>query len=1062
MTSAEDILSKIFQSNGVYGSQFDETNRDRYIPEYLFTLVNKQRILFYFSHRHNKISDLGSYLDSTLAIIGTNSDEIRSHARMYETGRLGSDVTSFHFDGVTGLFKCNKTDYTGIANFNTIRADVCVYKGKWQYEVMLETRGIMQLGWCTYNCRFSQEIGVGDTWTSYSYDGQRVRKWNVQNSKYGDPWLAGDVISCLIDCDEGTISFKRNGADLGVAFSNVSFGAGIAYFPAISLSQNECIRINFGATPLRYPTKGFLPFDLKPTRLIKEADYLLNIFESVIRAFSEKIALKTHATKSNSYKLLSEDINANQQTISNDSALMLIAGQVLERLTPLMDSAYVVEECLLKMLLRLCRQTLNDEHLEIKIFLDLLWSFLEPTELLDILTQIFLTLNVMYCFAPIKISFADQRQYLYLVLALLKHEDTRKRFPLFIDIKPPDSEVLKEIVPTVWNKSKSATSITFEALEQELAYLFACRSLKEDLQTIETIQVEILKLLLLPSDVLVRPPSSKFLFITKFRLFLKENLTESPLQASNQVSPGVIRNLFHRLFQVLEYYWNQYHEIKALDEGVESSLSFEQAYVPTSKFYDDNLDYFDLQRLGGLKAHLEKEYASKLITYNHTDHRRHYSKQNSSTLPDTSLSKLKTGSESLTELLDGIIFLYHIGVHKHFVKITEVTETLRDYSNALADIETKIKNCRPEFNEIMDELLRSKKIFEEQVEDLMRKAAWVVTAVFSQEKKKHIVAMHRCIHRTLQKASESGNLFTFVPEIYIDIYLNTFTALNSYFSPDDSLTTKDVSENFVEFIVSHLQDKRIINVDVRDNIVQSLSTLAFYPEMLKLLENMPQTYRKTMINALLSPYANRSWAMTNLILVRFWKGCGFGFRYSQLYQSRLLQGPRKDRIQEPCPSVLYQKEIGEYLLDNTDDAINFFNTLLNQLNWAFSEFMGMLKDLVQRPRTGLSLTIDHRQLKMCSTCFDVSVSLLRTIELSVNVAPALVLEKKSQQSEMLLVRLLQLLSQIINRLSTKNNILFQQIFQMKVSTLENIHYYPIFSAVCGILVRLIIHSSDEA
>ena len=28
-----------------------------------------------------------------------------------------------------------------------------------------------------------------------------------------------------------------------------------------------------------------------------------------------------------------------------------------------------------------------------------------------------------------------------------------------------------------------------------------------------------------------------------------------------------------------------------------------------------------------------------------------------------------TGSESLTELLDGLILLYHVGVHKHYVKV---------------------------------------------------------------------------------------------------------------------------------------------------------------------------------------------------------------------------------------------------------------------------------------------------------------------------------------------------------------------------------------------------------
>jgi len=28
-----------------------------------------------------------------------------------------------------------------------------------------------------------------------------------------------------------------------------------------------------------------------------------------------------------------------------------------------------------------------------------------------------------------------------------------------------------------------------------------------------------------------------------------------------------------------------------------------------------------------------------------------------------------TGSESLTELLDGLILLYHVGVHKHYLKV---------------------------------------------------------------------------------------------------------------------------------------------------------------------------------------------------------------------------------------------------------------------------------------------------------------------------------------------------------------------------------------------------------
>ena len=73
-----------------------------------------------------------------------------------------------------------------MGNFNTVKASVCVIRGKWQYDVLLETHGVMQFGWCTIKCRFSDDSGVGDTPTSFSYDGGRVKKWNVQNSKYGE------------------------------------------------------------------------------------------------------------------------------------------------------------------------------------------------------------------------------------------------------------------------------------------------------------------------------------------------------------------------------------------------------------------------------------------------------------------------------------------------------------------------------------------------------------------------------------------------------------------------------------------------------------------------------------------------------------------------------------------------------------------------------------------------------------------------------------------------------------------------------------------------------------
>ncbi|KAK3585944.1 hypothetical protein CHS0354_038486 [Potamilus streckersoni] len=174
--------------------------------------------------------------------------------------RIGPAEVVFDISANVGtlVVEPNRLGLKSHSNFSTMRANCCVYQGKWLYELMLGSKGVMQLGWCTIKCKFSQEEGVGDTPDSYAYDGSRVRKWNVKTQRYGEAWLTGDVITCTIDCDNGIITFYRNGKCLGEAFNNVKVGKGYAYFPAVSLSPSENVCANFGATPLQYPLQLFI------------------------------------------------------------------------------------------------------------------------------------------------------------------------------------------------------------------------------------------------------------------------------------------------------------------------------------------------------------------------------------------------------------------------------------------------------------------------------------------------------------------------------------------------------------------------------------------------------------------------------------------------------------------------------------------------------------------------------------------------------------------------------------------------------------------------------------
>lgn len=51
--------------------------------------------------------------------------------------------------------------------------------------------------------------------------------------------------------------------------------------------------------------------------------------------------------------------------------------------------------------------------------------------------------------------------------------------------------------------------------------------------------------------------------------------------------------------------------------------------------------------------------------------------------------------------------------------------------------------------------------------------------------------------------------------------------------------------------------------------------------------------------------------------------------------------------------------------------------------------------------------VDTRQLKVCATCFDLSVSLLRVLEMTITLVPEVFLDSTQPTSEMLLQRLAQ-------------------------------------------------------
>lgn len=112
-------------------------------------------------------------------------------------------------------------------------------------------------------------------------------------------------------------------------------------------------------------------------------------------------------------------------------------------------------------------------------------------------------------------------------------------------------------------------------------------------------------------------------------------------------------------------------------------------------------------------------------------------------------------------------------------------------------------------------------------------------------------------------------------------------------------------------------------------------------------------------------------------------------------------------ILEPCPSLIYQEHVRDVLLSNNQATTVFLNSLLNQLNWAFSEFIGMVQEIHNASSRPQRVYIESRQLKVCATCFDLAVASLRVLEMIASIALEIFSDSSLPSSENLLARLCQ-------------------------------------------------------
>lgn len=497
-----------------------------------------------------------------------------------------------------------------LAMFSSARANACVWKGKWMYEVILETSGVQQLGWVTLSCPFTDQKGVGDADDSYAFDGRRVKKWNKEAEPYGQPWVVGDVIGCCIDLDNDEISFSRNGFSLGVAFREIrKMEPGFGYYPAISLSQGERCELNFGSRPFKYPIEGYLPIQA-PTSVTSFATQLLGCLSRLLNLQSFERAEHSSVEKLRRLK----------RFVSFEELFDPVSHGICEELFSILEAdvwsmEYIGWGPFLSVMMEAFGMQAPHDYSSldktVDVFLEFEGSHLLFEHLINALSCGCKTTSLVLTECPYSGSYS----YLALACHILRREklmvlwwkssDFEFLFEGFLSRKAPNKQDLECMMPSVWWPG-SCEDVSYES-----GMILATTALSKAVSKIEEKHRDLCCLVI----QFIPPLTPPQLPGSVFRTFLQNLLLKNGGVDRNIPPPGVSSNsVLVSLYTVILHFLSEGFGVRDICgwlkscETIDPSVGFlhrgGQQSFPLYLFLRNDPHRTDISRLGGSFSHL--------------------------------------------------------------------------------------------------------------------------------------------------------------------------------------------------------------------------------------------------------------------------------------------------------------------------------------------------------------------------------------------------------------------------------------------------------------------------
>ena len=981
---------------------FGSSNNDQtcFLQE-AFPFLYMQNVDEFNSEKPLNFSSLDFRLKHAICI-PTASDRLKDNAvdmkkRAEVDGVFGPSIVKMDPGRSMGYFvySLDKLDIEGKSNFSTCCANTALTKGKWMYEALLLSRGIMQLGWTTPSsfANFTTQEGVGDTENSFAFDGKRIKKWNKGAVDYGEEWNVGDVIGCCIDLDVGEVSYYRNGVSLGVAFTNVKTGTGFAYFPAVSLSFEEHIRINFGDRPFNYKIEGFEPIQVYPSEELYCVDQYLTSVNNILK------------------------IHLNSAKQNNLFYTQVSMAHIFDKIGHLVKNPYVIHSLIVPFITEKCQ--LPEKRAK---FFEAITTFLDDWELESFVDELFHTVALMSYCCVYSNQPTQKLQLLQLAIDMLadsKFSDIIVNSPLFghrfmrfLHFKGPDGQLLCSVVPHAWWPGND---------EHKESYENSTKNIYGAIKQVEAMFAKMLDILL----------SGKHL--KKFLAYLNDFINQILAAA---VSISNLRNIpIHQQ----AFMSNLFLAIaRSLAENPSHSAA-SRVFIKPPYYTTNNMqsDFSELARVGGNHSHLKKEYKDFLANLEPTE-----VDDMSHILNNTALL-FHLGV--YRRLLSADLFCREMTDHAAHLKT--VQEKIRNCPPDEEAVLQDLKQCEAVLEKDtvttsrMTAWIKTVILSESRMNDniwmlrtLLRSVDAVEGDAFIFMPEFYMMAILN-MYRALQECFPQKVLIRHrqAPALFRELAL--FFAKHICNPQIKSIDVKD-----------HILQSAVIFV----NYPQTLQALERLPEANceHFMNSVVSSYCKGnyvhLSRMLIRFWKGHGFAYRDppeyynkrheVLLPGVLAGTAL---YMSIYEV------------EPNPSVKYQNLFSNFLAQG-DNGAKFTNIVFNQLNSCLTEFMNSRKDIRKNQNSYTSLVE-----RSCLMWYDLTIILVRFLEMISALSPQIMVANPDSMtydatSEINMERLVQLVIQIMNR--NKQLIMTEDAYIMQ--RFSTIDILKLNCAVTGIIVHL--------